>query len=624
VTFIERKQMSTKTSIKRIALVAAAALTLGGFTAVSANAAASVASYTVLHAYSGTTSSSSQVVGGSATFTYNLTNTNAQVVTFQSSGVGTIGQALPGAYTSATNGTAFAIGGGALTLPSLSFQVTTGAGASNNSSETITVTSAVAGTQTVTATVLDTNGTPIASSSETITWIASSATGISATKSMIYAVPAGSGASCAVVGTNHASDQANVTNAGLSVTSALKTANLDVCFVARDASDNLIAVVASPIFSGLGKTGTSSAASSGYANLGANVVSGTTTITAILTDGYGTTATISMPFTYYSSMASIALANFSYAAAQAGYHTGVASPLGATTTSAVGASTSGLGVIQVIAKDSAGALIDAVAGANLTSPQITVVSDANPSVSVTAGSASSNSAGAAVAFGSDANSVTYVAGWTGGELAVDCFASTKAEKLTITLSALNSSGVRVISAPVTFYCSASAKTVAVTAASSSVDAGATTTLTANVADKYGYPAPDGTAVTFASTGQGVVAPATGSTWNGVAGTTDTNLVNFIAAGDGGAATVTAIAGNYSGTTTISVAGGSGSSSLALDAANAATDAANNAYDEAQNATQAASDALAAVTALSAQVGALIATVKSLAAVVAKIKAKVKA
>ena len=41
VTFIERKQMSTKTSIKRIALVAAAALTLGGFSAVSANATAS-------------------------------------------------------------------------------------------------------------------------------------------------------------------------------------------------------------------------------------------------------------------------------------------------------------------------------------------------------------------------------------------------------------------------------------------------------------------------------------------------------------------------------------------------------------------------------------------------------
>ena len=65
--------------------------------------------------------------------------------------------------------------------------------------------------------------------------------------------------------------------------------------------------------------------------------------------------------------------------------------------------------------------------------------------------------------------------------------------------------------------------------------------------------------------------------------------------------------------------GDGTSSLALDAANAATDAANNAYDEAQNATQAASDALAAVTALAAQVKNLIAMVKKLTAAVAKLK-----
>ena len=38
--FFERKLMSTKTSIKRIAAVAAVALTLGGFSAVSAFAAA--------------------------------------------------------------------------------------------------------------------------------------------------------------------------------------------------------------------------------------------------------------------------------------------------------------------------------------------------------------------------------------------------------------------------------------------------------------------------------------------------------------------------------------------------------------------------------------------------------
>ena len=40
-TFSERKIMSTKTSIKRIAAVAAVALTLGGFSAVTAHAATS-------------------------------------------------------------------------------------------------------------------------------------------------------------------------------------------------------------------------------------------------------------------------------------------------------------------------------------------------------------------------------------------------------------------------------------------------------------------------------------------------------------------------------------------------------------------------------------------------------
>jgi len=77
------------------------------------------------------------------------------------------------------------------------------------------------------------------------------------------------------------------------------------------------------------------------------------------------------------------------------------------------------------------------------------------------------------------------------------------------------------------------------------------------------------------------------------------------------------AGNTS-SVTVSIEGDA-SSSLALDAANAATDAANNAYDEAQNATQAASDALAAVTALAAQVKSLIASVKKLTAAVAKLK-----
>jgi hypothetical protein len=52
-TFSERKIMSTKTSIKRIAAVAAVALTLGGFSAVSANAAAKTTGNTIVYAWTG-------------------------------------------------------------------------------------------------------------------------------------------------------------------------------------------------------------------------------------------------------------------------------------------------------------------------------------------------------------------------------------------------------------------------------------------------------------------------------------------------------------------------------------------------------------------------------------------
>ena len=78
-TFLERKTMSTKTSIKRIALVAAAALTLGGFSAVSASATAptppsvSGTSVFALTLGGGGTSAATQVVGGFASFTISET-----------------------------------------------------------------------------------------------------------------------------------------------------------------------------------------------------------------------------------------------------------------------------------------------------------------------------------------------------------------------------------------------------------------------------------------------------------------------------------------------------------------------------------------------------------------------
>jgi hypothetical protein len=67
-TFLERKIMSTKTSFKRIALVAASALALGGFAAISAPQASAAAGVPVINyktMYD--TINGYQVVGGQAT-----------------------------------------------------------------------------------------------------------------------------------------------------------------------------------------------------------------------------------------------------------------------------------------------------------------------------------------------------------------------------------------------------------------------------------------------------------------------------------------------------------------------------------------------------------------------------
>ena len=98
VTFIERKQMSTKTSIKRIALVAAAALTLGGFTAVSASATVTTSTLTLTGGYGAIAAdnkSATQVVGGIAQVTLSETSTTGVLGTFTSSGVGAITAPTP-------------------------------------------------------------------------------------------------------------------------------------------------------------------------------------------------------------------------------------------------------------------------------------------------------------------------------------------------------------------------------------------------------------------------------------------------------------------------------------------------------------------------------------------------
>ncbi len=175
------------------------------------------------------------------------------------------------------------------------------------------------------------------------------------------------------------------------------------------------------------------------------------------------------------------------------------------------------------------------------------------------------------------------------------------EKITYTLTAKNANGNPIPDAAYAgdaFTKAPSASASLVTTPFSGVAANESVTVTNGVA----------TATSFAPFGGNL-----SITWtlNGTAG---------VASGTAGIGTAS-LAKTLSATTVVAETEivVDATASLALDAANAATDAANNAYDEAQNATQAASDALAAVTALAKQVKTLIASVKALTAAVAKLK-----
>ena len=171
---IERKIMSTKTTFKRVALVAVAAVGLGLLSAVPSNAATFTNGLGVFTTSTGT---NTQVVGGQASVTvsFDTAATNTQSVT---SNVGVSGVGSIVSVTAiAANGSATATGTYAAGATNWSDSVTTdSAGAA--ATQVITLTSAVVGTTTITVTPLDASGTPLAPSTKTITWVAALAAGV--------------------------------------------------------------------------------------------------------------------------------------------------------------------------------------------------------------------------------------------------------------------------------------------------------------------------------------------------------------------------------------------------------------------------------------------------------------
>jgi len=612
--------MSTKTTIKRIALVAAAALTLGGVSAVSANAYTPTAVYTTMY----DTTNGYQVVGGQATVTLGFdTSTVATVV---SSGVGTIVSATPLAN----------YGYGFETLSASSatgFQHNAATGSSGYTREydsvTVVLTSAVVGTQTLTITPLSSTGVPGTAVTKTITWTASGTTAASSWSAYLMdttvtSVPAKSYWYDSTVSISKDKGSSTLGTAPVAIVGAqLKDAN------GNGVSGATVSVTVSGPGYIQGQVGDSTGAASLSGNISARVASLTTTAggyVAVAIAGDGTagtstvtltsgTITVSRSVTFTGTIASYTLTSLTGA-----YKVGANGTDDSLTATG----------IKVKGYDSAG---------NLATVGTFYAKSSNTAVATVSGS----SHNIATATGSTAGT-SYIA-----------VTGVSVGKATITIQNTDPAGTTAPTVTKTIDIQVTKSVVNSAALSldkSSYGPGEPGVLTITLKDVDGNPVADGTyAGLFAATtpllsNLYVQANSTGSNTAWVTtGITDVSTVGGVASYDFYApsivsGTLTFSAGTVLATTastvyttavrglpltataTIGSGASGGDAALALDAANAATDAANNAYDEAQNATQAAQDALAAVTALAAQVKSLIASVKSLTALVSKIKAKV--
>jgi trimeric autotransporter adhesin len=535
---IERKQMSTKTNFKRIAVVAVASLGLGVFTSIApANAAPTTTTATpweVTLAYAKSANTGTQLLGGVVTLTYTETATTAAaaiVGNITSSGVGNINSAVK--TTGATADVAqLGTVSGTETFPNTGVsRVTTDAQTDDLNVYTVTVTSTVAGTQTLTATINDANGTPISSKTATVTWVATGAgVGVNAANSTLYV---DTDSTCITGQTSKATDAAAAAAVTL-VRVAAASPSSTLCVIARDASNNLVPLASATAISTLGGSGSGSGTlSSGrykWTVAGITGITGTAAITAILVDTYGNAVTLSTSLNYYGTLASLSLANIGYAATPGG-----TAPASTDATADVVADGAGLpgkvaskGIyLAVVGKDATGNVIDLVPSS--TPDSFTLDSDKVAGAPV---AGASDTLGTTAAMSTGASDISAASFGTNVAL-VTCGA--KAEKVTVNVRGLTSASARVTSNDVVVYCSGAVDKVTVTAAGTSVNV--------DVTDANGYPVADGTSVALAASNGSVVAPSTKTTANGKFATAATFIANSTAA----TSSVTAIVGDKSGT-----------------------------------------------------------------------------
>jgi len=648
--------MSTKTSIKRVALVAAAALTLGGFVAVSS---ANASTYPGLKA-STTTGANSVTVSS-----YSVTDTTSVSATVGTYVLETVtANAADSVYNITTTGGSISIASAVApflaedradsttagySVNGNTIQWYTGAGAglggafSGSATLTFAVYSATAGTQTLTVA-----GNVSTAVTQTITWGAAPAVSAANSKSVLVNV-AGSASPATDSGT---AVPYLVSGAGDSTTALATTASTKAAMIlvqlynnqpsaAPISGDSLTAVVsgnglvsgsngtdALTSYSSFSVSATSTTDGNGYALFGvsSNGGSGTATISVSYTDANGVTTVIATKtVTFYSStIASIkATVNHAYIplAPVAGYvYAGNATDVSNASLNSGAYSTTVLPAVSVVAKDANGNAIPS-ASINVTS--------SNPAVAA----------------------VSATAAWQASPLGYYVPTITPVSEGTTTLTFSDALTGLITGTAVINVSKAVIASVATATDANSYDAATAVKYTITAKDAAGNPVPDGNYIGFyvggyepspnvALQNQSNITSDTLTTVSGVEATsfyapvtpgTTVTITGGTLPGTAGSSTAgiafiaSALNASTQGGVSFTVNGGSDASG-ATDAANAATDAANAAADAADNATQAASEALAAVNSLATTVASLIAGIKaqitSLTNLITKIKNKV--
>ena len=627
-TFSERKIMSTKTAFKRVALIAAAALAIGGISAVSAQAgtAPQIAGGTTSVTASGVTGTyvAYTLTAGSADKYYTISSTGGTVNYGTTGGTGVSSLSASGAnelWYSSTGGNPIGVtsfGGAETTSISLysataGTQVVTIAG---NSSTAITITITWGAAPVLSAAnslVVTNNAADIAAAAVGTTGTALRATTASADSSVVgVGTTSGVVAGGAVIGVyNNASTPAVIT---------ADTVSASVSGPGLVAIATLSALTGTPTVGTLSTQGrsVSVAATAGFAKviLYSDGTTGTSTVTVSDSTAGVTLGTFTV--TFYSNTIAKLVATTNYSvplAAVAGF---AATPTegfaGSAGTTAVGAP------VSVVASDANG---NAIPGAS--------------TVNVASGTTAVATVAATASY--DATNGYYYP--------VITPVSEGSTVLTFTDAA---TGLVVATATV-WVVPAVAATVVASTDNTSYDPGTKVVYTLTATTAKGNPIADGTYTGFFSTAptsnvglQGALPGTTSVAFKG--GVNASTLYAPLATANVAIAGGTVIAGFLSSATAtatneadFSTTGSSDNAANAAvdaaneatDAANAATDAANAAADSADAATQAAQDAgdkadaaLAAVTALSQQVTNVLAKIASISALLVRIIKKVKA